>query len=66
MLVRESLKRLDGVSKEIIILRYYHNLTYKELAISLDINQGTVKSRLNRAKNKLNNILINLEGNKNG
>lgn len=62
--VQKALNQLDPDSKEIITLRYYHDLNYEELAKSLCLKKGTIKSRLNRAKNKLYNIL-KLVGEKN-
>jgi len=59
--LRKSLEQLDPDAKEIIILRYYHNLTYEEVAKMLSLKKGTVKSRLSRAKDKLYN-LFNSEG----
>ena len=62
--VRTALKQLSPNAKEIIILRYYHNLTYEELEKTLLLKKGTVKSRLKRAKDNLYNLL-NLKGEEN-
>jgi len=59
--LKKSLEQLDPDAKEIITLRYYHNLTYEELEKTLSLKKGTVKSRLKRAKDKLCN-LFNTEG----
>lgn len=32
LIIRKAISKLDEVSKEIVILRYYHSLTYKELS----------------------------------
>ena len=44
-------------ARNIIILREFRGLSYEALADVLDLEPGTVKSRLNRAKQKLKEIL---------
>jgi RNA polymerase sigma factor (sigma-70 family) len=48
--------RLSEDYREIIILRYYNDLKYDEIARYLGINQGTVKIRLHRAKQELKQL----------
>lgn len=43
------LARLPESQREVVILRYYHDLTEEETARILDCPQGTVKSRLHHA-----------------
>ncbi|ABR50761.1 RNA polymerase, sigma-24 subunit, ECF subfamily [Alkaliphilus metalliredigens QYMF] len=62
--LRNSLEQLDPDAKEIITLRYYHHLTYEDVGKALSLKQGTVKSRLRRAKDKLIKI-FNSEGEEN-
>ncbi|MCC5908825.1 MAG: RNA polymerase sigma factor [Clostridiaceae bacterium] len=52
-----AMEQLDLNSKEVILLRYYHNLSYKDMSSTLSIKEGTVKSRLKRAKDKLHTLL---------
>lgn len=47
--------------QEVIILKYYHDLEVREIADLLDIPEGTIKSRLNRARQKLKSHLENEE-----
>ena len=47
--VREVIGQLPGHLREILILAYYNQLSYKELADVLGIPLGTVKSRLHSA-----------------
>lgn len=47
--VREVIGQLPGHLREILILAYFNQLSYKELAKILDIPLGTVKSRLHSA-----------------
>ncbi len=51
-------ERLDEVSKEhreILILRYRHDLSYNEISERLGIKLGTVMSRLSRARDSIQN-----------
>ncbi len=56
--VREGLRKLKNHHREVIILRYMEGLSYEEMAAVLGENVGTIKSRLNRAKEKLREKLI--------
>ncbi|MBE6650155.1 MAG: sigma-70 family RNA polymerase sigma factor [Ruminococcaceae bacterium] len=52
-----ALAALDGNMREIIILRELDGLSYTEISKALGIEEGTVKSRLSRAREKLREIL---------
>jgi RNA polymerase sigma-70 factor (ECF subfamily) len=43
------LARLPAAQREVVVLRYYHDLSEDEVATILDIPKGTVKSRLHQA-----------------
>ena len=45
--------------REIISLKYYSNYTLAEIAVLLEIPEGTIKSRLNRALNLLRLEVLN-------
>ena len=54
---RQGLRRLDAAlarlpleQREIVLLREVEGLSYDELATTLEIDEGTVKSRLSRAR----------------
>lgn len=51
--VQECISRLPNKFKEVIYLHDIRGYNYKEVAEILDISLGTVKSRLNRARNRL-------------
>jgi RNA polymerase sigma-70 factor (ECF subfamily) len=51
--VQEGIARLPYKFKEVIYLHDLKGYNYKEVAEILDISLGTVKSRLNRARNRL-------------
>jgi RNA polymerase sigma-70 factor (ECF subfamily) len=53
----EALKKLDPEWREILVLRHIENLEYDRIAEILEIQLGTVKSRLNRARAALRAVL---------
>jgi len=55
--VRKGIARLPPRFQEVIILCYLEELTYPEIAKHLRIKEGTVKSRLFKAKRLLAKIL---------
>ena len=59
-LVEQALARLDTELRSICVLREIEELSYREIAEALDIPEGTVGSRLNRARRELKKHLINL------
>ena len=48
---------LDKDLKEVTVMYYYDDISVQDISKILDIPQGTVKSRLARARNKLYEIL---------
>ncbi len=55
--VLRAMEKLTFEHREILKLRYFDGFTYKEIADLLGISEGTVKSRINRAKSNLREIL---------
>ena len=55
--VRAAIQQLPVEFREIIILREYEELSYQEIAAVLECPQGTVMSRLARARSKLRDLL---------
>ncbi len=51
--VQAMLGRLDPMYREPIILRYWYDLSYKEIAEVMGITEATVKTRLHRARLQL-------------
>jgi len=51
--VREAIAGLDEHMREVIVLRDIQGLSYEELAETLELPDGTVKSRLHRARREL-------------
>ena len=58
--VRAAIQQLPVEFREIIILREYEELSYQEIAAVLECPQGTVMSRLARARSKLRGLLFPL------
>ncbi|MGD9568265.1 MAG: RNA polymerase sigma factor [Sedimentibacter sp.] len=56
-LVSDALNKLDDDYKTIIVLRDIQGFSYSEIAEILSCNLGTVKSRLNRARKGLKDII---------
>lgn len=52
-----AIEGLPPAQREILVLRDYQDLTYAEIAKALAIPQGTVMSRLHRARQALRRIL---------
>ena len=55
--VRELINSLPDDLREVIILRDMKDYSYKEIADMLDLEIGTVKSRLSRSREKLKTLI---------
>ena len=51
--VRQAVAALPEIFREVVVFRYFEDLTVPEIAQVLDIPEGSVKSRLNRAKDRM-------------
>ncbi len=56
--VQRAIASLPEEYREILLLRYMKQLSYEELQEALGLPPGTVKSRINRAKTQLKEILL--------
>jgi RNA polymerase sigma-70 factor (ECF subfamily) len=56
--VWRAISELSQPQREIIVLRDYHDLSYREIAEVLSIPQGTVMSRLHSARKNLRDIIV--------
>ena len=56
-IVMAAIQRLQPKYREVILLRDIQQLTYEEIEQVLDIPGGTVRSRINRARNALKDML---------
>jgi RNA polymerase sigma-70 factor (ECF subfamily) len=55
-LVRKALLRLSEDQREALVLARYHDLPYAEIARTLAISEGAVKTRIFRAMEKLKDV----------
>ncbi len=56
--VWKALAELSEPHREILVLRDYQDLSYREIATVLKIPQGTVMSRLHAARSRLRSVLV--------
>lgn len=56
--VEEALRQLPDVFRTVVVLREIEGFSYEEIADILDVNLGTVKSRLTRGRAALRCLLI--------
>ncbi len=58
-LVARCLEQLDTPHRDILRMRYILHYSYEEIGASLQLNFGTVKSRMARARERLRKLLLN-------
>ena len=56
-LIMKSLARLEDDQRTVLVLRDIEGMAYAEIAETLRIELGTVKSRISRARSNLKDIL---------
>ena len=56
-LVKEAMDLLPPEHRQVLILRDLLDMTYKDIANTLSINEGTIKSRINRARENLKKVI---------
>ncbi len=59
-ILHERLEQLEPEWREVVVLRFFENMSYDEISNVLDIPIGTVKSRINRARRALRELLGDL------
>jgi len=55
--LKQAIEMLPEIQREMIVLRYFSELTVPEIAAMTGIREGTIKSRLSRAVDRLGEIL---------
>ena len=61
--IKNLVKRLDKDLKQVVILYYFEDFSVKEISQMIKVPEGTVKSRLSRARKELQQELIQQEEN---
>lgn len=56
-----ALEKLNENERMILVLKYIHSFTEKEIATMLDLNVNTVKTRLYRARQKMKSIMERID-----
>ena len=55
--LHSALSGMKSNYREVIILKFFENLSYEEISDVLKIPEGTVATRINRAKKQIHNLL---------
>lgn len=55
--IQDNLMKLEPVSRTVIVLRYFADLSYRELAFVFDLPEKTIKSRLYSARQTLGRFI---------
>ena len=55
--VRQAVAALPEIFREVVVFRYFEDLTVPEIAQVLGVPEGSVKSRLSRAKERIRSFL---------
>ena len=56
--IKNIIKSLDSDLKQVVVLYYFEDFSVKEISKVMKIPEGTVKSRLSRARSELAKVLI--------
>ena len=57
-LVSEAVMKLPEIHRTMIILRDFNDLSYSEIASAIDCPEGTIKSRISRARKALKDLML--------
>ncbi|NLM09656.1 MAG: sigma-70 family RNA polymerase sigma factor [Clostridiaceae bacterium] len=56
-LIKDAMDSLSADHRQVLILRDILDMSYKEIADTLNVNEGTIKSRISRARSGLKKII---------
>jgi len=56
--VRAALAELPAAYRAVVLLRHFHGLSYREIAVMMQLPVGTVKTHLHRARAQLKDRLV--------
>ena len=57
-----ELNKLDERHRTVVVLRYFHELSISEISEIMEVNEGTIHSRLHTARERLRNTLHSMHG----
>jgi len=57
--VRDAVRQLDGLDRQVLMLKYVEGWTYRRLAEMLGVSEDTIEYRLLRARKRLRALLSN-------
>jgi RNA polymerase sigma-70 factor (ECF subfamily) len=57
-IVAEGITQLPDLERDALVLFVWEDLSYEEIATALDVPVGTVRSRLNRARQHMRELRI--------
>lgn len=60
--IKQAMKTLSKMEREVFMLRFFDQLSIKEMTAALKKNESTVKTHLYRAMNKMKDDLADMEG----
>ncbi|MCH5138654.1 sigma-70 family RNA polymerase sigma factor [Clostridiaceae bacterium UIB06] len=55
--IKSVIEKLDDELRTLVMLYYYEDMTIKDMGTTLEIPEGTIKSRLSRARTQLKKFL---------
>ena len=61
-MVRDALAQLPEQSRELLLLKYVHDWSYRDMAEKLGVTVTTVQARLHRARGLLRQVLARRMG----
>lgn len=59
--LRQALERLPSEQRAVLWLHYLNGMSVTEIALTMEVPTGTVKSRLHHARNRLREVLERIE-----
>jgi RNA polymerase sigma-70 factor (ECF subfamily) len=60
--IRKHLNAIDEISRQVLIMKYYQGMSYKEIGETLNMTPKHVDTRLMRAKEKIRKLIRLEEG----
>jgi RNA polymerase sigma-70 factor (ECF subfamily) len=57
--VRQALESISASARELVVLRYYDNLSYEQISSVLGTSEATIGRKLRKAKRNIANYLLN-------